>query len=136
MKNKSFAILALATLTVLLVGCAPGSPVQVKSPVANTQAGTPAPSGQIDVPGLIIQVNAPGPNPLLNKPDAQGHVAGILMGIWHGIISPVTMVISFINPAVQMYEVHNDGSQYQLGFLLGVIVLFIIIGAIVGSNRR
>ena len=35
-----------------------------------------------------------------------------------------------------MYEVHNDGSQYNLGFFLGVIVLFIVLGALIGAGRR
>jgi hypothetical protein len=80
-------------------------------------------------------VNAPGPNPLVKKPDANGRVAGIWMGVWHGVISPVTLVVSFTKPNVQMYEVHNDGSQYNFGFLIGVAILFVILGLIVGARR-
>jgi len=58
------------------------------------------------------------------------------LGIWHGIISPVTLVISFFNKDIQMYEVHNDGSQYNLGFLLGIVILFAILGLINGSRSR
>ena len=105
-------------MLVMVAGCAPGTGVQINTPVPNTQAGTPAPNGQINVPGVSIQTFAPGPNPLVNTADATGRVAGILLGLWHGIISPVTLVISFFNKGVQMYEVHNDGSQYNLGFLL------------------
>jgi len=50
--------------------------------------------------------------------DAQGRVAGIWLGIWHGFISPVTLVLSFFNKDVQMYEVHNAGNLYNLGFFL------------------
>jgi len=116
-------------------GCAPGAVAQVNTPVPDTP-GTPAPSGQIDVPGVSIQIYAPGPNPMVNTADAYGRVAGILLGIWHGIISPVTLVLSFANRGGQIYEVHNDGSQYNLGFLLGVAILFVILGAGVGSRRR
>jgi hypothetical protein len=119
----------------LVSGCAPGSVVQINTPVPNTQAGTPAPNGQINVPGVSIQIYAPGPNPLANTANAHGRVAGILLGIWHGIISPVTLVISFFNQGVQMYEVHNDGNQYNLGFLIGVAIVFILLGALVGSRR-
>ncbi len=35
-----------------------------------------------------------------------------------------------------MYEVHNIGSLYNLGFLLGVAIVFILLGALVGSRRR
>jgi hypothetical protein len=119
----------------MVAGCAPGTIAQVNTPVPSAP-GTPAPSGQINVPGVTIQVGAPGPNPLVNTADSNGRVAGILLGIWHGIISPVTLVLSFINQGAQMYEVHNDGSQYNLGFLLGVALVFVILGATAGSRRR
>jgi len=105
-------------------------------------SGTPVPNGQIDVPpvniqvpGVSIQIILPGANPLVNKADARGRISSILVGIWHGIISPVTLIISFINPTVQMYEVHNDGSPYNLGFLIGVALVFLILG-IIGGRRR
>ncbi len=136
MKKKLFFVVLMTALLVMVAGWVPGAVAQVNTPVPNTQAGTPAPNGQINVPGVTIQTNAPGPNPLVNTADANGHVAGILLGIWHGIISPVTLVVSFINPNMEMYEVHNDGSQYNLGFLFGVAIVFVILGAIVGSRRR
>jgi hypothetical protein len=137
MKKKLFIFVLMAVMLVMVAGCAPGTGVQIKKiiVVRNTQAGTPAPNGQINVPGVSIQIYAPGPNPLVNTADAHDRVAGILLGIWHGIISPVTLVLSFVNKGVQMYEVHNDGSQYNLGFLLGVAIVFVILGAIVGSRR-
>jgi hypothetical protein len=135
MKKKLFVFVLMAVLFVTVAGCAPGTGIQINTPVPNTQAGTPAPNGQINVPGVSIQVNAPGPNPQVNTADAHGRVASTLLGIWHGIISPVTLVVSFINPNVQMYEVHNDGSAYNLGFLIGVAIVFVILGAIAGSRR-
>ena len=136
MKKKLFFFVLMAVMLVMVAGCAPGTVAQINTPVPNAQAGTPAPNGQIDVPGVSIQINVPGPNPLVNTADVHDRVAGILLGIWHGIISPVTLVVSFINPNMQMYEVHNDGSQYNLGFLFGVALVFAILGAIVGSRRR
>ncbi len=135
MKHKLFVTVLMIVLFVMAAGCAPGTVIQFVTPTPNKPAGTPAPNGQIAVPGLNLEVNAPGPNPLVNKADSKGHVATILMGIWHGIISPVTLVVSFMNPAVQMYEVHNDGSQYNLGFLVGVAIVFIVLGALAGSRR-
>ncbi|MGA2821761.1 MAG: hypothetical protein ABSF61_14060 [Anaerolineales bacterium] len=135
MKKKLFIFVLMAVMLVMVAGCTPGTVVQINTPVPNTHGGTPAPNGQINVPGVSIQVYAPNPNPLVNTADAHGRVAGILLGIWHGIISPVTLVLSFVNKGVQMYEVHNDGSQYNLGFLLGVAIVFVILGAIVGSRR-
>ena len=135
MKKELLACALMAVMLVAVAGCAPGTVAQINTAVPNPP-GTPAPSGEISVPGVTIQVHAPGPNPLVNTADARGRIAGILLGLWHGIISPVTLVLSFVNQGVQMYEVHNDGSQYNLGFLLGVAIVFVILGATAGSRRR
>ncbi len=135
MKKQLFTLALTIMMLVVVAGCAPGTLAQVNTPVPTTPA-TPAASGQIDVPGVSIQVYTPGPNPLVNTAGAHGRVAGILLGIWHGIISPVTLVLSFVNQSGQMYEVHNDGSQYNLGFLLGVAIVFVVLGATAGSRRR
>jgi hypothetical protein len=136
MKNKLFGFVFISVILLMVAGCTPGSVAQVNTPVPNAQAGTPVPNGQINVPGVTIQINAPGPNPLVNKPDANNQVAGVLLGIWHGVISPVTLIISFVQPGVQIYEVHNDGSQYNFGFLVGVALVFLILGITAGSRRR
>lgn len=136
MKKTLAVIVITAILLIILAGCAPGTGIQINTPGPNSTANTPAPSEQINVPGFSIKINAPGSNPLVNTPGTRGTVAGTLIGIWHGIISPVTLIMSFINPNVQMYEVHNDGSQYNLGFLVGVALVFLILGIIGGSRRR
>ena len=133
MKIIIFVVVVL--MLVMVAGCAPGSVAQINTPVPNAKGGTPAPNGEINVPGVNIQTYAPGPNPLVNTADPHGSPAGILLGIWHGIISPVTLVLSFVNKDAQMYEVHNNGSQYNLGFLIGMVILFIILGLLVGSRR-
>ena len=135
MKKRLFLFVLMAVMLVMVAGCA-GTVAQINTPVPNTQAGTPAPSGQINVPGVSIQTYAPGPNPLVNTAAVHGRVAGIFLGIWHGVISPVTLVLSFINKDVQMYEVHNDGSPYNLGFLIGVAIVFLFLGVFAGSRRR
>jgi hypothetical protein len=135
MKKKLLIFGLMVLMFVMVSGCGPGSAVQINTPVPNSKTGTPAPNGQINVPGMTIQVYAPGPNPTVNTPDARGHIAGILLGIWHGVISPVTLVISFFNKGVQMYEVHNNGNQYNLGFLIGVAIVFMILGLLLGSRR-
>jgi hypothetical protein len=135
MKKKLLVVVLLASMLLMVAGCGPGSTIQINTPVPNQQAGTAAPSGQINIPGVSIQLYAPGPNPTANQADAHGRVSGIWPGIWHGIISPVTLVLSFFNKNVQMYEVHNDGNAYNLGFLIGVAFIFIILGALAGSRR-
>ena len=136
MKNTISIFVLLTIMLVIAAGCAPGNVVQINTPVPNAQGGTAASNGQIKVPGFILQLNLPGPNPQIKKADGLGRIAGILTGIWHGVISPITLVVSFFDPNVQMYEVHNDGSQYNLGFLLGVALVFLILGITAGSRRR
>jgi len=135
MQKKLLIFVLMAVMFVMISGCGPGSAVQINTPVPSTKASTPVPNGQINVPGMTIQVYAPGPNPAVNTANAHGRVAGILLGVWHGVISPVTLVISFFNKGVQMYEVHNDGNQYNLGFLIGVAIVFVVLGLLLGSRR-
>jgi hypothetical protein len=135
MKKILTLLVLLAVMLGIIAGCGPGTGVQVNTPVPNKQSKTPTSDGQIDVPGLKIQLNAPRANPLVNKAGSTGRVAGLGIGIWHGFISPVTLVVSFINSNVQMYEVHNNGSQYNLGFLIGIALVFLVLGIILGRRR-
>ena len=124
----------MAIFLVIAAGCAPSKIVQVSTPVPKTQAGKPASNGQINVPGVSIQVYAPGPNPMVDTPDGHGSPAGIWLGLWHGFISPVIIVISFFHKNVQTYEVHNDGNLYNLGFFLGVLLCAAVIGLLIGRH--
>lgn len=116
--KKIFGIVLSVVLLAALAGCAPGEQVQ------------------LDKPDSEIQLTTPGPNPAIDQPAEDGKVAGLGTGLWHGLISVVTLVISFTNPDVQMYEVHNTGPLYNLGFLLGAVVLFILLGFLGGKRRR
>ena len=91
MKNKIFVFVFMVVLLGLLAGCSALPVFQTNTPVPNQQAGTPAPSGQVSLAGASIQVYAPGANPTVNTPDAEGRVAGLGLGFWHGFISPVTL---------------------------------------------
>jgi hypothetical protein len=73
---------------------------------------------------LVLAGCAAGPNPQVRTPDAEGKVAGFWMGLWHGLISPVTFIISLFNPGVHLYEVHNSGGWYNAGFMLGLAIIF------------
>jgi len=42
-------------------------------------------------------------------------------GLWHGVISLVTLIIHIFNDSVRVYEINNAGGWYDFGFLLGVI---------------
>ena len=73
---------------------------------------------------LVLAACAAGPNPTVGVAPEGGEVAGFLPGLWHGIISPITFLISLFNKDVNLYEVHNDGNWYNFGFVLGAGILF------------
>lgn len=50
--------------------------------------------------------------------------AGFWLGLWHGVITPVTFVISLFSDDVGIYEVRNRGGWYDFGFVLGLSVIF------------
>jgi len=76
---------------------------------------------------VILAGCAPGPNELAGA--NTGKAAGFWLGLWQGVIAPVTFVVSLFNKNVQMYEVHNNGNWYNLGFLLGM-------SAVLGGGTR
>lgn|SRR5574341_73356 len=69
---------------------------------------------------VVLAGCAAGPNELADSPDEDGRVAGFWRGLWHGIIAPITFVISIFNDNVSIYEVHNTGGWYDFGFLFGL----------------
>lgn len=75
------------------------------------------------VVALALSACAPGANDLENVPAEGGGVAGFWLGLWHGIISPITFFISLFRPDVSIYEVHNNGAWYNFGFVIGAGIL-------------
>ena len=70
---------------------------------------------------LILLVGcAAGPNSMVDTPSEEGTVAGFWLGLWHGIIAPITFVVSLFNNDISMYAVHNNGGWYNFGFLFGL----------------
>jgi hypothetical protein len=53
--------------------------------------------------------------------------AGFWDGLWHGIIAPITFVVSLFVDGVSIYETTNNGRWYEFGFMLGI-------GAYAGSE--
>lgn len=49
-----------------------------------------------------------------------GHTYGFFGGLWHGIIAPVSFVISLFSDNVAVWAVNNNGGWYTFGFLIGV----------------
>jgi hypothetical protein len=50
--------------------------------------------------------------------------AGFWLGLWHGVISVVTLVIGIFDDTVRVYEKLNTGGWYDFGFLLGVVCIW------------
>lgn len=85
---------------------------------------------------VILAGCTAGPNTMVNTPGEEGTVAGFWLGLWHGIIAPVTFVISLFSDTVHVYEVHNNGNWYNLGFLLGIVSIWGGAGRRTASRRH
>lgn len=85
---------------------------------------------------LLLAGCAAQPNSLANTPSDQGKVAGFWQGLWQGFISPFTFIISLFSKTVGVYEVHNNGNWYNLGFILGCSIIFGGSGAGARARRR
>jgi hypothetical protein len=76
---------------------------------------------------------APGPNDVEKTPNAKGKIAGFWLGLWQGLISPITFIISIFSKNVRIYEVHNNGFWYNFGFVIGAGLF--LQGGILGSRK-
>ena len=76
----------------------------------------------------------PGPNGFKGTADTAGVSAGFLLGLWHGLISPITFIVSLFSKNVNVYEVHNNGSWYNFGFVLGAGLF--LSGGILGHKKK
>jgi hypothetical protein len=83
---------------------------------------------------LLLWSCAPGPNAAEHSADAKGKIAGFWLGIWHGLISPITFIVSLFTPTVRLYEIHNSGSWYNFGFVIGAGLF--LSGGILGRKKR
>jgi hypothetical protein len=82
---------------------------------------------------FVLASCTPGPNSLEKTPDGEGKVAGFWKGLWHGLIAPITFIISIFSKSVRLYEVHNNGTWYNFGFVLGAGLF--LQGGILGSRK-
>ncbi len=68
-------------------------------------------------------------------PGMSGHSekkpAGFWWGLWHGLISLISLIWHWFNPKVHLYESFNTGWWYDLGFFLGIVIM-----AGGGASRR
>ena len=75
---------------------------------------------------LILGSCAPGGNVLSTgsdltaDPERAADPAGFWMGLWHGLIAPITFIVSLFTNDVNLYEVYNVGGWYNFGFIIGL----------------
>lgn len=74
---------------------------------------------------VLLSGCAASRNPNEDTPrDSGDKPAGFWLGLWHGIILLFTFVVSLFKSSVGIYEVHNTGWSYNLGFLIGVLTIY------------
>ncbi|MBE0429909.1 MAG: hypothetical protein IBX61_08560 [Thermoleophilia bacterium] len=89
------------------------------------------------IPSLILLIllltisGCAEPNQAQGTEGASG-VAGFWAGLWHGFILPVAFVISLFDEGIGIYEIHNNGNMYNLGFVIGTWIVF---GSVLASRR-
>ncbi|MCL5795532.1 MAG: hypothetical protein M1338_04195 [Patescibacteria group bacterium] len=59
-------------------------------------------------------------NAAVNTPGSNGNIAGFWLGYWHGLIILYAFVASLFSNTIGIYEVHNNGVWYNLGYLLSL----------------
>jgi len=52
--------------------------------------------------------------------DPSAHEAGLVMGLFHGAIAIFTLIGSFFNPDLAMFDANNNGFWYSVGFFLAI----------------
>lgn len=66
-----------------------------------------------------------------------GAISLLLLGLWHGIIGPVTLIIEVVNHfvphllpwTVRFYEPHANSAFYDIGFYLGLAGSPVLLGS-------
>lgn len=71
---------------------------------------------------LVLAACAAGPGSEWHKPEAPP--ATFFAGFWHGLIMVITLVVSFFTDQVRIYEPHNVGLAYDIGFVLGTLAAY------------
>jgi|SRR5215472_11288342 len=73
---------------------------------------------------VILAGCAPGANQSKGTASDHDGVAGFWLGLWHGFIAPIVFVVSLFKNNLGIYEVHNNGAWYNLGYLFGLACFF------------
>lgn len=65
--------------------------------------------------------------------DGNDDPAGFFWGVWHGWIAPVSLILSIGKEGANIFELHNTGFLYNLGFYMGILGGF---GGITLTRKR
>lgn len=49
---------------------------------------------------------------------------GFWAGLFHGVISPISLIVSVFNDTATIYSSNNSGFLYNFGFLVGTALAF------------
>jgi hypothetical protein len=58
-----------------------------------------------------------------HNPMSSSDGGGFWLGLWHGLILPISFLISLFRRDVGIYQIINNGGWYDFGFLVGVLLL-------------
>ena len=81
----------------------------------------------------VVAGCAPGANPYKTIAEPT-KPAGFWLGVWHGFIALFVFVGSLFRSDLNIYEIHNNGAWYNLGYLFGLMCFFGGCGG--GAARR
>ena len=56
----------------------------------------------------------------------QVNQVGFWHGLWHGIILPISWIVSLFDSDVAIYAIYNNGGWYDFGFVLGCGNVFML----------
>lgn len=54
-------------------------------------------------------------------PAFENNPAGFFLGIWHGWLAPLSLILQIFNPEHSIFELNNTGFGYEIGFYMAVI---------------
>lgn len=89
-------------------------------------------AGTVVLAVLVLTSCAADGNEFSGGPGSQ---PGFLYGLWHGLITPITFVVSLFTDNVGIYEVRNNGGWYDFGYVLGLSIAFSGAGAGAAARR-
>jgi len=53
------------------------------------------------------------------KQASQISLVGFWYGLWHGMILPISWLVSLFSDSTSIYAIYNNGGWYDFGFVLG-----------------